>query len=298
MTTPAAMFSLQGRKLQIAYRDEDGYPIGIQSDGVIVAADSAALGETYQALAVNGFVSYTAPTKEIETAVDQSDGTNKGKIPMGINDYGTGEIELSEEDELALNFIRESATDTTINTSWRVTAGNDTKITSPAMVLMFTIRARNQVNGEYEYKNLIYHNATITVTTPTGVSQTGGTNPNNQTWSFDVSPSDRGSVLGYLFSATDLNVEEDNDTYSIVWSPNPLSFSTYIGDGTTGTWTLPYRPMFNNTTGDNHNTITKEGVLYPVTSVNTTTAVVTPTASVTSGHRVVILYETNNYKLP
>jgi hypothetical protein len=129
MTTAAANFSLLGKRFQIAYRDSDGYPIGVQEDGTIVAADDAAIGETYNAVTVNGFVSFTAPVKEVEYATDQSDGTNKGKIPMGINDYGTGEIELSEEDELALNMIKNVSTDTTLNTSWRVTSGNDTSIT-------------------------------------------------------------------------------------------------------------------------------------------------------------------------
>lgn len=293
----AAMFTLQGKRLQIAYRDSDGYPIGVQADDEIVAADDAAVGETYHAVTVNGYVSHTAPVKEIEYATDQSDGTNKGKIPMGITDYGTGEIELSEEDELALNMIRDARSDTTLNTAWTVTSGNDTSITSPSMIVMFSDRVRNQKTGAFRYRNKIYHNATITVTTPAGATQSGGTNPNNMTWSFDASPSDRASVLGYLFSATTLDVEEDNDTYSIVWSDNPLSFTTYIGDGTTSTWELLYKPLYSDVTGDVHNTITKEGVKYPVTSISTTTAVVTPAASVTSGHRVVILYETA-YKLP
>jgi hypothetical protein len=297
MTTAAANFSLLGKRFQIAYRDTDGYPIGVQEDGTIVAADDAAIGETYNAVTVNGFVSFTAPVKEVEYATDQSDGTNKGKIPMGINDYGTGEIELSEEDELALNMIKNVSTDTTLNTSWRVTSGNDTSITSPSMIIMFSVLVRNQINGAARYKNLIYHNATITVTTPAGAGQTGGTNPNNQTWSYDVAPSDRASALGYLFSDTTLDVEEDNDTYSIVWSDNPLSFTTYIGDGTTGTWETLYKPLYNNITGDVRNTITKEGVKYPVTSYSVTTAVITPAASVTSGHRVVTLYETA-YRLP
>jgi len=290
--TPAANFNLQATICQMAYRDSDGYPIGIQADGAIVAADEAALGETYHALRIEGLVSYTAPTKEIEYATDQSDGTNKGKIPMGINDYGTGEMELSEEDELALNYIRETATDTTINDSWRVTAGNDTRITSPAMVMMFTTRVRNQKTGAFRYKNILYHNATLTITTPAGASQSGGTNPNNMTISYDVAPSDRASALGYLFADTTLDVEEDNDTYTVIWSDNPLSFTTYIGDGTTGTWATLYKPLYNNATGDNHNTITKEGALLAVTSVNVSTGVITPAASVTSGHRVIVLYET------
>lgn len=293
----AAYFALQGKRLQMAYRDSDGYPIGVQSDDVIVAADDAAVGETYHAVTVNGYVSHTAPVKEIEYATDQSDGTNKGKVPMGITDYGTGEIELSEEDELALNMIRNARSDTTLNTAWTVTSGNDTSITSPAMILMFTDRVRNQKTGQFRYRNKIYHNATITVTTPSGASQSGGVNPNNMTWSYDPSPSDRASALGYLFSDTTLDVEEDNDTYSIVWSDNPLSFTTYIGDGTTGTWETLYKPLFNNVTGDVRNTITKEGIKYPVTSFVTSTAIITPAASVTSGHRVVTLYETA-YKLP
>lgn len=297
MTTPAANFSLLGKRFQIAYRDSDGYPIGVQDDGAIVVADDAAVGKTYHAVTVNGFVSFTAPVKEVEYATDQSDGTNKGKIPMGINDYGTGEIELSEEDELALNMIRNARTDTTMNTSWRVTSGNDTAITSPAMVIMFSILTQNQITGARRFKNLIYHNATITVTTPAGAGQSGGTNPNNMTWSYDVSPSDRGSALGYLFSDTTLEVEEDNDTYSIVWSDNPLSFTTHIGDGSTDPWETLYKPLYNNITGDVRNLITKEGVKYPITSYSTTTAVMTPAASVTSGHRVVNLYETA-YKLP
>lgn len=293
----AANFSLQGRAFQIAYRDSNGYPIGVQADGTIVAADDAALGETYHAVRVNGYVSHTMPTKEVEYATDQSDGTNKGKIPMGINDYGTGEVELSEEDELAFNFVRGVESDTTINTAWRVQAANDTLITSPAMVLMFTVRARNQKNGQFQYKNVIFHNGTITITTPAGAGQTGGTNPNNTTWSYDVAPSDRGSVLGYLFADTTLDVEEDNDTYSIVWTDNPLSFTTHIGDGTTDTWNALYRPLYNNVTGDVHNTITKNGVKLAVTSFSTTTALITPAASVTSGHVVVTTYETA-YKLP
>jgi hypothetical protein len=294
--TTAAYFSLQGKRLQIAYRDSDGYPIGVQSDDEIVAADDAALGETYHAVTVNGFVSYTAPTKEIEYATDVSDGTNKGKTAMAITDYGTGEIVLSEEDELALNMVKDARSDVTINTSWTVTSDNGTSITSPSMIIMVSTRVRNQKNGNYRWKNQIFHNATITVTTPAGSSQSGGVNPNTMTWNYEVAPSDRGSVLGYLFSGTTLEVEEDNDTSSIVWSDNPLSFTTYIGDGTTGTWSTLYKPKFSNVTGDVHNTITKEGVKYPVTSFSTTTALITPTGSVTSGHRVVVLYETDNYR--
>jgi hypothetical protein len=293
MSNPAANFTLQGRRLQIAKRDTDGYPIGIaDSDGAMPAADDAVLGEAYHALTVNGYVSRTAPVKEVEYATDVSDGTNKGKVPMAINDYGTGEIELSEEDENAINMVTGASTDTTLNTAWRITAGNDAKITSDSMIIMFTDRVKDQKTGNLRYKNTIYHNATITITTPAGASQSGGVNPNNMTWSYDVAPSDRVSVMGYLFSATDLDVEEDNDTYTIIWSDNPLSFTTYMGDGTSGTWNTMYKPLYNTVTGASRNTITKEGALYPVTSFSTTTALVTPTGSVTSGHHVIVLYET------
>lgn len=298
MTNPAANFTLQGKRFQIALRDLDGYPIGIASDGTIPTdADEVELGETYHMLTVNGYVSRTAPTKEIENATDVSDGTNKGDIPMAINSYGTGEVELSEEDEDALNMLRATTADETMNTAWRMTTGNDTNIDLPAMILMFTDRIKDQKGGGYWYKNTIYHNATVVVSTPSGASQSGGVNPNNMTLSYTVSPSDRVSVTGYLFSATDLEVMEDNDTFTIIRSPYPLALSTHIGDGTTDTWATQYRPLYNNVTGDVHNTLTKEGVKYPVTSFSTTTGVITPAASVTSGHRVLALYETA-YKNP
>lgn len=295
MTNPA-YFGLEGDRLQIALRDIDGYPIGVQSDGDIVAADDAALGETYHAVTVSGYVSHTAPTKSVEYATDISDGTNKGKVPMGISDYGTGEIVLSEEDEVAQNMVRNAHSDTTLNTAWTVQAGNETAITSPAMVMMFTDRTRNQKTGQFRYRNKIYHNATITITTPSGASQSGGTNPNPTTWSYDVAPADRISVMGYLFSDSTLDVEEDNDTYTIIWSDNPLSFTTYIGDGSSDPFTLLYKPLYSTATGASRNTITKNGALLAVTSVNTTTGVVTPAAALTSGHIVIVLYETR-YKL-
>ncbi len=297
MTSPAANFTLQGRRLQIAKRDLDGYPIGIASDGTIPDPDVVTPGETYHMLTVSGYVDRTAPAKEIEYATDLSDGTNKGDIPMAITSYGTGEITLSEEDETALNMIRKTVSDSTMNTAWVMTTGNDTDIDAPAMIIMFTDRMKDQKGGGFWYKNTIYHNAQITVTTPSGASQSGGTNPNPQTWSYTVSPSDRVSVTGYLFSGTDLEVLEDNDTFSVIRSPAPLSMSVHIGDGTTDPWATQYRPLYNTVTGALHNTITKEGVLYPVTSYNVTTAAIVPTALVTSGHRVITLYETA-YKLP
>lgn len=298
MTTPGANFTLQGKRLQIAKRDTDGYPIGIaDSDGAMPAADDAVLGEAYHALTVEGYVSHTSPVKEVEYATDISDGTNKGKTPMAINDFGTGEIELSEEDEDAFNMVSGASTDTTTNTAWRITSANAAKITSDAMIIMFTDRVKRQKGGGFGYRNKIYHNATITITTPAGASQSGGVNPNNTTWSYDVAPSDRVSVMGYLFTGTNLEVEEDNDTFTTIWSDNPLSFTTYIGDGTTGTWNTMYRPLYDTVTGASRNTITKEGILYPVTSFSPTTALVTPAASVTSSHRVIILYETD-YRLP
>lgn len=298
MSNPAAMFTLKGRKLQIALRDLDGYPIGVSdTDGEIPDPNAVELGEAYHMLTVNGYVDRTEPTKEIEYATDLSDGINKGDEAMAITSYGTGEITLSEEDETALNLIRKVKSDLTMNTAWVVTARNETLIDLPGVVVMFTDRIKDQKGGGYWYKNTIYHNATIVVTTPAGASQSGGVNPNNMTWTYTPKPSDRLSVAGYTFNNTDLEVLEDNDTVTVIRSPFPLAMTVYVGDGTTGTWKTMYRPLYNTVTGLLHNTLTKEGVLYPVTSYSTTTAIVTPTGSVTSGHRVIVLYETD-YKLP
>lgn len=288
----ASTFKAGARRMQVAYRDADGYPIGVMADGTIVEPDDAALGETYHAHVVMGYVSNTPPQRDIELATDQADGKNYGDIPMGINSFGTGEITLSQKDEVLFNAVRRARTDTTTSSAMAITAANNTLIDGLSMVVMFTDRVRNEKTGEVEYETTIYHNVTMTVTGEAEAGQTGGTNPANYTMSYSPSPSERLSVTGYLFSSTDLEVLEDTDTHTVIRSKYPLTFSTFLRDGTDTSFTLLYRPQYSDATGAAENIITNNGSLLAVTSVNTTSKLVTLSAAGTSGHVVQVLYQT------
>lgn len=295
MNPAAKTFKYGNKTIQVFYVDDDGYPIGLQSDGAIVQADDVEVGETYHAYRVGGYVSATPAAREEEEATDQSDGKNYGSITMGITAYGNVELTLSQRDEVFFNMINGASADTTTSSGMVVTTANNTSITPRLMGMIITDRVRDEVTGQPQYEHKVYNRGTFTVTQEAEGNQGGGVNPSTLTVVFKPQPSERFAAWGMLYTDTALNPDEGMDTHSIIRSDYEISVTTFIKDGTETTFNTLYKPFVSGATVGGVNVYSSEGTQAALTSLATTTGLATMTAAGTSGHRAVLCYAVNKF---
>lgn len=279
-------WSAGARRIQVAFRDNAGYPMGS-----LTSPNSPVAGTTTNAHVISGLRSLTHPEKSVARAFDKGDNKVYGQMYLGVDDYGEGTFEIGAADEVFNNYIRRAMPDTSIASDMVVTAENASEVDPPPMFLMGTTRKQMR-DGSFWYDNVIYNNVQITNSGKANISQEGGESPNPLEYTFAPSLSER-MIAGYLFADTDLDVLEDSDTFTTVRSRYPLAVTTFIADGTDTTVQLPYLPIYNGATGAAQNIITKNGVALAVTSVNITTGLVTLSAAGSSLDKIIIVYQTN-----
>ena len=141
--------------------------------------------------------------------------------------------------------------------------------------------------------NYIYPNAYIVPVGDANMTQIDGDVTNDTPYTYNIVPSaSTSSGIGYAISAMGMGLDDDTDIRLKGITDYPLALTTYVDDGSTGSYTLGYLPTSSDATGAAGNILTNDGVLTAVTSVVTTTGVVTQTAFDTSGTIVVAAYPT------
>lgn len=281
----ATGWSAGARRLQVSKRNTAGYPVGTVAD-----ADTIANGVTSSAHVISGLRSLTHPEKTVVRAFDKGDNKVYGQMYLGVDDYGEGSFEVGAEDEVFDALIKKTVVDVTLASDMAIAAGNEAEVDPPPMFIIATTRKQLR-DGSLWYDNQIYNNVQISKPSPAGISQEGGESPNPLTYNFVPSLSER-LISGHLFSDTDLEVLEDEDTYTKIRSKHPLAVTFFKGDASDVTIQLPYLPVYSGATGAAQNIVTKNGVTQSVTSISTTTGVVTLSAAGTAGDIFIVLYQT------
>jgi hypothetical protein len=237
--------------LQIVTLNSAGYPIGS-----FATPNSPVNGTVYPSYIVPGIVSYTPGQPTYEEVHSYAMETLRGKRDLGVTDYGTGQIVLSEYDEMVNKLAGGSAIDTSTATALSMTAPNSNQKTPPRLGLVFTAGATPSDSSE-NFINILLSNVTLR-RAYFGSNQGTGRNPNNLTYDVLMSTSTR-TLLGMLLSATALAVANDTDTEVRIYSPAPLVLSTYIDDASATTRLLSYTPYTTENAGAT-NIFTKQGV--------------------------------------
>ena len=273
----------------VAKRNSDGYAVGTAAD-----PENLTAGASLAPYMISYPVSVASP--DITRAIAKQFGGQKiiNQRQLGTSDIGAFEIEVSAFDATFDALVTGGAVDTTTQTGWGgMSAPNVNAVETPEFVLAFQMTYTPE-SGSDKWLTMFYNNVQI-APGGLGANQNDGVNPNTRTYTVSPSSSTR-LATGRLYSATALNVEDDKDISFRVTDEYRLHLFTYIDDGSTTTFTLPYLPKYSDATGAAENSITRNGATLAVTSVNTTTGVVTFTAG-TSGDIIIVVYPTD-YSTP
>lgn len=276
---------------QICKRSGSGYPHGTAAD-----PDTVANGTVMSAYKLLGAVSATAPAPTYETAEFFGGQTYLGSADLGATAFGAFEITLSAHDDTFHALVTNTAVDTTIASANSVTAYNAGLTSPPQLFLILTLGYQKE-DGTNWHIHYIYNNVQIRPGNLGSASNSGGTNPNPNTYSVRIARSAR-TIFGYLYEDTTLAVADDLDIMTVYKSQRPIHVVSFIGDGTVGTTggdelPLPYLPVSSDATGALRNVITKDGALQAATTVATATGLVTYTTISANATENVLVYETN-----
>lgn len=271
-------------RAQIAFRDNSGYPMGVDPTPNAVAA-----GETKHAYLLTGPVSVTAPQVTRELATFRGGQVILGQRAMGVSDFGTFELTLSAFDETFNAYISGSTVDVATVSDWAVGAPNSLNPALPQLFLLLTMGFQD-TSGANKYTTYIYPNVQISPAIP-GATQDGGENPGAMTYTVTPSASTR-AATGHLFSATGMALQDNKEIVYWVRYDYPITITTYIQATSATNFTLGYRPVSSEHAGA-INSFTTNGVTSHanVSNVDTTTGVITMTAA-SEGDKWVAVYPT------
>lgn len=258
----------------LAFMDTNGYPVGQNS-----TPDTKSNGTVYAPYVVEGFVRIGAPTPTYTTLKRRAGQRTTGTAVIGVEDYGNIPLTLSDHDETFSNMIRKVAPDASLATNTTITAPNLGQKRFPRFVAGF-IGGGLDDDGNTVRLTHIYNNVQIRGGWP-GVEEVQGeqTNPFPLEFTIDLSMSSR-TGLGYLYSATALAVEDNEDGGILLRNASyGYLINTYIDDGSATTFTLSHKPASSDNAGAT-NYFTKNGVTNHanVSGLSTSTGATTHTA--------------------
>lgn len=269
---------------QIAFRSSAGYPIGDTID-----PDNFAKAATTHSYLLDNPVSYTAPAPSFARAIDRGGQKIRAQRDMGVSDFGTGTIVLSEFDDIFHSYVTGGTVDSTAVTGWRQTGSNVNQVSKPEFFLIVSTQADDVLNSVSMWSHWIYPNCQILPVLP-GASQSDGENPNPLEYTIVPNTSLR-ALTGQLFSGLGMGLTDDTDLLYRMQTSNPIGITTYREDATpANAFVLGYRPLTDETDVTDKD-ITTDGASETYTTCNVTTAAVT-TTGVTDGQLVVSVYET------
>lgn len=260
-----------------AFRDSNGYAKGILTD-----PENTAAGTATDAYLMRNVVSFTPPAVTYGEVTERGGQRIRGKFKTPVTEIGTAAIELSSDDPVLRTYANGSSIDSTMVTGWKQYAPNINLATFPAAFMIISTRtmiiddvAQTQTYG---WKHYVCPNAQLELQ-QSQVSQTDGENPNPITGTITLNKSYR-ALTGHLFSATAMNITEDNEYYYVIETNYPIALSTYIANGDNPeTWTANYLPRTSHATTTDKK-LTENGVNDTLTGFSVTTGVVTTATGV------------------
>lgn len=273
-----------------AMRDSSGYPMG-----QLATPNSPTQDTEYSALVLSFPISYTPSLPTLETTSEKGGGKVRKKKITGVSDFSDGTLSLSSSSDALEAMISGSTVDTSTVAGWTQIGDNANKIPVPSLMVIL-IGKTELDDGTEKYVNIVLPNVQLKRTGGGGLTQDGGENPNPVEYTMTASNASRGAD-GRLFSASGMNLQDDQDIGYRLYTDNPLMLTTYIDDNSTGGATLPYvMSAATPVTGDDApNSSTTNGVTAAVTSYNAASGAVAFTAAA-AGAKWVFLYEVANGK--
>lgn len=268
-------------RVQIAFRDSDGYPIGTETD-----PDNVSNGTTTHAFITKGYVSHGATELTRETAQSRGDEKILERRKMGVSDISDFDLTIAHHDNTFESYINGSSVDTTTNSNFEISAVNSRKEKPPEFVLILTTGFT--VDDSNEYMVFVFPNVQISNGTP-AVTQGGGTNPN--TFTYTVTPNKSSNTgMGFTYANTSVSVVDDEDIVTKFRAPREMALTTYIDDGTATDFNLGYQPA-TTTVGDHFFSIDGADGSGSAGTITQATGAVGWTAG-TAGDKVVVFYQT------
>lgn len=275
--------------VQIAFRDSNGYPKGVQTD-----PNNVAVNTTMPMYLMKNIISFTPPTPTRELATDRGGQKIRAQADMGVSEFGLATLELSEYDDVFHSYITGSAVDTGSPSGWRQSAANVNQPTIPAMFLVASaqVESISGSNITNKWRHWILPNCQIRAAFP-NVSQGAGVNPNPLSYEVVPNVSYR-TLTGELFSITDMDVVDDNDLFYSIQTNYPIAVVSYTGTGVASpeTFTTAYLPRTNQATTSDK-ILTEQGVTDTITALSATTGILTTPTAGAAGNIYVLAHETN-----
>lgn len=235
---------------QIAILDSNNYPMG-----TLTTPDSPVNGTVYSPYVIPAVVEYREPTPTYVEASSYAGMKHRGRRSHGVSDFGVGQLILSEFDDTFDALVMEYTVDTTLASSLRITARNAQRVQSRRFALWLTGGATDS-NSTPNFITFCLGNVYFN-RQGVNLSQGGGQNPNNLTYDIVQNVSTR-SPLGQLYSASALAVDGNADTMVAIRAAQPVTFTTYVDDGSATSIVVPYAPYYTEHAGA-YNIFTKNG---------------------------------------
>jgi hypothetical protein len=282
--------------LEVIVLDDDGYGIG-----TLKTPNSPTNGTLYTPYRLTHPVSIPALTPSVERATDRGGQKIRGEVDLGLSEFGTFDLVVSNRDFTFDAIISGSSVSTVWGGAQMLTPDSN-RVTLPRLALVATLGSRSRDDSGYDAAGrltIVYPSVTIRVGGQSG-SQDGGVNPNAVTYT--VTPSETGvlfngqTFIGAAPEGLGADLESGKALMHMLSSEYQYSSATFIGNGTEDEITLPFRPLSSVTSITSPNSpvvVTVEGTRVVPSSINTTTGVVTLSTAPTAGQRVVIIYPTN-----
>lgn len=235
---------------QIAILNDSNYPMG-----TLVTPNSPSNGTVYSPYVIPAVVEYREPTPTYVEASSYAAMKHRGRRSHGVSDFGVGQLVLSEFDDVFDALVMEYTVDTTLASGLRQTARNAQRVQSRRFALWLTGGATDSNSTPnfitFALGNVYFNRQGV------GLNQSGGQNSNNLTYDIVQNVSTR-SPLGQLYSASAFDVDGDADTMITIRAAAPVTFTTYVDDGSATSIVLPYAPLSTEHAGAT-NIFTKNG---------------------------------------
>jgi hypothetical protein len=276
--------------VQIATRDSNGYPKGVQTTPNTVADNT-----TMTPMVLDTGISFTPPSPTYSTFTERGGQQILSQASMGVSELGTATLELSAFNDALHALVTSSAVDTGTPTGWRQVGGNVNNVAPLDFVVMLSAKVQSRTGAAIttKWSHWILPNCQIRPAYP-NMSQGDGVNPNPLSYSIVPSTSNRAAITGELFSATAMALTGNADSIYRIESSNRIHFMSYTATGSANpeTFTTAYKPLTSHATTTDK-VLTEAGVSDTITAFSTSTGVVTTATAGAAGNIYVLAFETD-----
>lgn len=281
---------------QWAFRNSDGYPMGVQT-----APDSVGNDVEMHAYLIRNMRNFTPPTVTFGEVSERGGQKIRGKFKTPATEISNATFELSSDDPVLRTYSNGTSIDSGSPAGWKQYGMNANIAVFPAAFMVFSTRTMiiDDVaqTTTYGWKHYICPNAQLELQ-QSNITQEDGDTPNPITGTVTLNKAFR-ALTGELFSATDMNLTEDNDYFYVIETLNPIAITSYTATGSANpeTFTLAYLPLTTQATTSDK-LLTEEGVTDAITALSISTGILTTATAGAAGNIYVIVYETDYVPSP